>query len=128
MVYYCPSCWTEINKDCETCPACNVDIKRYSANEGFIDKLIAALQHPEPTTPIRAAWILGQRRDKKAIQPLYSLASRSTDGYVKAAAIEALLAIGTTESVDLAAKSLKSSSALVRRLVKEYRFRNAGFN
>lgn len=103
--------------DCERCPSCHFDIRGFYANSDFVDKLIAALNHPEPTTPIRAASILGHRREPGAVMPLYNLATRTPDRFVRVAAIKALLAIATPDALRLAEKCLENLAPVERRLV-----------
>jgi len=72
------------------CPRCGDDIAARQTGADFTAKLIAALQHPEPMTQTRAAWILGQRRERKSVQPLLRLVVESADALIIEAAIEAL--------------------------------------
>jgi HEAT repeat protein len=72
----------------------------------YVAKLIAALTHPEATTPVRAAWILGMLRAKSAVGPLLSLIQGGADLFAKAAAVEALGQIG-----DPAARSVLAGLA-----------------
>jgi len=66
-----------------------------------VDKLILALNHPEPTTPVRAAELLGRVRAARAVDPLISLVRASGDVFVVRAAIHALGAIGTSTAREL---------------------------
>jgi len=92
MVRYCPECWGEAdNNDC--CPKCGAPL-RQSTNESYEEKLIWALRHPEPTTPVRAATILGDRRALAAVEPLIAVALSSRDFYLQEAAVIALGQIG----------------------------------
>jgi HEAT repeat protein len=92
MTYFCPACWREIVK-AEVCPYCQADLREFS-DETFEQKLIRALHHPEPSTPIRAATILGKRRTKAAVEPLIDLGLSTSDPYVQEAAVVALGLIG----------------------------------
>jgi HEAT repeat protein len=96
--YYCPACWTEVACGTRTCPSCRADIDEVLAGRAYAEKLIAALSHPDPETPIRAATILGQLRATDAIQPLRELLKTSRDSYIKAAAAAALGEIGGPEA------------------------------
>lgn len=80
MVHYCPSCWAEI-PDAPKCPSCGADFQAL-VQEAYEEKLIRSLRHPEPTTPIRAATILGELRSKAAVEPLVKLVSSSSDPYI----------------------------------------------
>ena len=116
MVFYCPSCWYDVQKECYICPACGFDIRAFFENKDYVDKLVVALSHPDAATPVRSAWILGQRREERAIEPLYNLARHSPDLYVVAAAVKALLDIGTAESLARASVFSEHPSIMIRNL------------
>jgi HEAT repeat protein len=92
--FFCPSCWKEVEEQDRVCPRCGVDIPALVQSRGYVDSLIAALSHPEPGTPIRAAWVLGQLRAAKAVEPLIRLLESDADIYQKGAAVQALGRIG----------------------------------
>lgn len=92
MTYYCVNCWHEIKKDVLTCPYCGFDLKQASENS-FTDKLIKALNHPEPETPIRAANILGELKVKKALDPLLLRLQHEKDPFIIEAVVNAILKI-----------------------------------
>lgn len=94
MIFYCPSCWRESSEHIRVCPRCKVDVERLTLEQDYVQKLIAALDHPEPETPIRVAWILGIRRETHAVPHLSRLAQESQDPYIVEAAVEALGRIG----------------------------------
>ncbi len=86
MTYYCSNCWNEITKGIEVCPHCGTNQSALE-QESFIQKLIRALKHPEPSTPVRAAEILGELKAREALPYLTELIKTSTDPFlVKAAA------------------------------------------
>jgi HEAT repeat protein len=60
----------------------------------YTERLIAALSHPEPETPLRAATILGMRRDRAAVPHLIRKAENTPDIYLAMACLEALARIG----------------------------------
>jgi HEAT repeat protein len=60
----------------------------------FTAKLIAALDHPEPETRARAAFILDLRREACSVEPLMRVVCRAEDPFLVEAAIEALGRIG----------------------------------
>jgi len=97
MIYFCPSCWNEIENE-DVCPECGVDLKEL-AQEGYEEKLIRALRHPEPTVPIRVAAILGKLRSRAAVEPLIEMALSSTDPYIQEAAVRALGTIGDARAL-----------------------------
>jgi hypothetical protein len=88
--FYCPNCWAEIPESATVCPHCYTEISGRISQVDYVDKLIAALRHKEPTTPVRAAWILGERREQKAVPALVKIVKKGKDGFVVESAVEAL--------------------------------------
>lgn len=93
MTYFCPKCWKEIPPGREVCPHCGARLAEEDARP-FIEKLRSALHHREPETAIRAAWILGERREASAVADLIGVLETSRDGFLAEAAAEALGKIG----------------------------------
>ena len=93
VTYFCRNCWSEIEERQSVCLQCGDEQSRLD-DETFIAKLIRALDHPEPETPIRAAYVLGKLRVVDAIPTLLDVIHRKHDFYIVAAAIEALGEIG----------------------------------
>jgi HEAT repeat protein len=60
----------------------------------FVDKLIAALDHPEPETRARAALILGLRGERRGVAPLMRIVREAKDALLMEAAVQALGRIG----------------------------------
>ena len=91
--YYCSSCWRELPTEAlgQHCAWCGAPT---DAPGDYVDKLIRALQHPEPSTPVRAATILGRLRDRRAVGPLLAVLRTTHDGFLLAAAARALGQIG----------------------------------
>ncbi len=98
MTFYCPSCWSEIDPKLTVCPYCGANQKALSEEE-YDEKLIRALHHPEPMTPIRAAYILGERQVKRAVAALEKTIEENSDPYLVQACIVAIGKIGSAESV-----------------------------
>lgn len=92
MTYYCMNCWSEIEKDTIICPNCGYDQQKLS-NESFSNKLLKAINHPEPQTIIRAANILGELKIKEAIPSLLSKLETEKDPFIIKAVVESLLKI-----------------------------------
>lgn len=92
VIYYCTSCWSKVGA-VTTCPNCGADLQDFSGRS-YEQKLIIALQHPEPTVPIRAATILGQLGSQAAVEPLIDVVTTVHDLYIQEAAVEALGRIG----------------------------------
>jgi HEAT repeat protein len=84
-----------------------------------VDKLIVALNHPEPETPSRAAWILGRRREVQAVGPLIELLRRTQDVYTASEAVRALSRIGTPEAMAFLRTLTEHPAGMVRQAVAE---------
>lgn len=90
------------------------------AEPDYVDKLIAALHHPEPKTPVRAAWILGEKREKRALSALARVLRESGDAYLSEAAALALGKIGGSEAVVALTQALASHHFIVRAAAAEW--------
>jgi len=99
ITFYCPICWSEISKDDRTCTSCGADLASADARP-MVEKLCSALSHPEPQTAVRAAWILGERREKRAVMELIHVIETSSDGFLAEAAAEALGKIADPRAID----------------------------
>ena len=98
MTYHCTACWSElpagaVGQPCAWCGAAT------DAPGDYVDKLLQALRHPEPSTPVRAASILGQLGARRAVGPLLAVLRTSHDGFLLAAAARALGQIGDPAAV-----------------------------
>jgi HEAT repeat protein len=76
-----------------------LDIRAFVSSKEYVDLLILALTHPENTTPIRAAWILGKLGEPRAVPPLIALLTKAKDIYASVAAVRALGQICTAEAI-----------------------------
>jgi HEAT repeat protein len=119
MRFYCPRCWRDFAKDLPRCPYCGLDIQEFWESQDYVEKLIIALQHPEPETPIRAAWLLGQLKDLRAVQPLIDLVKKTKDVYIARAAVRALGEIGTPEACEFLATLVHHHAKMVRDEVRQ---------
>lgn len=89
MIFYCPGCWAEVPAGSEHCPACGRSLAE--GGEDFVDKLIIALRHPEPTRAALAIQILSEMlAEPRAILPLIGLLDTTRDAYVLKCAVVAL--------------------------------------
>lgn len=78
-------------------------------------RLIEALDNPEPMTPVRAAWILGELRATDAMQELVGSAGRhSDDPEFLSAVVEALGKMADEACVPFLTKLAHSSYLKVR--------------
>lgn len=119
MTFFCTRCWGEVAEAAVRCPHCGDDIAARQSRSDFVDKLLAALRHPEPTTPIRAAWILGCRREPRAVPALVRLAAASSDPFLAEAAVTALGQIGGQEAEAAVRSACHHASPRVRRVARE---------
>lgn len=116
--FFCPSCWSEVAEGTRLCPRCGVDVDAFWKEGDYVEHLILALQHPEPQTPMRAAWILGKLREQRAVAPLARLARHTRDVYLARAAAEALARIGGTSALDHLRSLARHPARMVREAVK----------
>jgi hypothetical protein len=98
VTFFCPGCWAESNEESETCPRCGVNIKRLLASKGYPERLADALRHPEPATPLRAAYILGLRREAAVVPALAARAHETSDLFLCLECLSALARIDTPDA------------------------------
>jgi HEAT repeat protein len=111
MVHYCRVCWAENGSAAQRCASCGAVLE---PAESYDAALVAALTHPEPTTPVRAAWILGTRRSAMAVESLRTVLRRSSDPYLLEAACTALYQIGAVAAEPELLATLRSGPLIVR--------------
>ena len=99
MIFFCPHCWNEIREETEICPFCGTHISKES-EKSFKDKLISALNHPEPKTRMRAVNILGKLGDRKAVPALTERLEREKDAFVLSEIIMALGMMNDNSLID----------------------------
>jgi HEAT repeat protein len=112
--FYCPNCWAEVPESATICPHCHTEISERLSQADYADKLIAALRHKEPMTPVRAAWILGERREQKAVPALAKIVKKAKDAFLVESAVEALGKIGGGAASDAVRAATQHSSLRVR--------------
>ena len=98
VTFYCPGCWHDFDEDLVRCPDCGLVIHEFWESKDYFEKLIVALRHPEPTTPIRAAWLLGKIKDPRAVVALIDIVKGTNDFYLAREAVKALGAIDTIQT------------------------------
>ena len=98
VTFYCPGCWHDFDEDLVRCPDCGLVIHEFWESKDYFEKLIVALRHPEPTTPIRAAWLLGKIKDPRAVVALIDIVKGTKDFYLAREAVKALGAIDTIQA------------------------------
>jgi len=114
IVFYCPLCWAEFTKNTAHCPRCGAALHDAADQDEYTVKLMRALKHPEPTTVVRAAALLGTLRECRAVQPLLTLLASANDPYILESAVEALGAIGEGAALDGLIEALAHSYVRVR--------------
>jgi predicted amidophosphoribosyltransferase len=119
MRFFCPRCWRDFAKDLPRCPYCGLDIQEFWNSKDFVEKLILALQHPEPETPIRAACLLAQIKDPRAVPQLIALVKQTKDVYIARAAVRALGEIDTPEAYEFLGTLLHHHAKMVRDEVQQ---------
>ena len=114
MRFYCPHCWRDFNRDVPHCPHCGLNIEEFWKSKDYVEKLILALEHPEKETPIRAAWLLGQLKDARAVPPLIDLVKKTDDVYIARAAVQALGEIDTPKACQFLGTLAQHHAKMVR--------------
>ncbi len=117
MKFYCPNCWTHVKEDEKVCHECKIDIEPLD-HRSYFQKLVNALNHPERTTRIRAAYILGTLGDRRAIKPLTKVLDKSSGTedvfFIETVAIS-LGKVDGEEIVPVLIRLMDHPSFLVRR-------------
>jgi len=103
---FCPACWERVPEARVVCPACGVEIARYLAETDYSAQLIYAAKYLDARRRLIAIWLLGERREKRAIPVLHRLTlTAKWDVHLAKAAVDALAKIGGAEarhSIELA--------------------------
>ncbi|MFA4967790.1 MAG: HEAT repeat domain-containing protein [Candidatus Margulisiibacteriota bacterium] len=88
--------------------------------ENYVEKLIGDLRHPEPQTRLRAAWLLGVKKEARAVVPLVkAIGENRDDPYILATIATALGLIGDIRALDEIVALLKNSYQVVRTAAAE---------
>jgi HEAT repeat protein len=114
IVFYCPLCWAEFTKNTVHPPRCGAALHDVADQDEYTVKLMRALKHPESTTVVRAAALLGTLRERRAVQPLLTLLASASDPYILESTVEALGAIGEGAALDGLIEALAHSYVRVR--------------
>ena len=80
----------------------------------LVEKLCSALKHPEGETAIRAAWILGERRESEAVPDLIRAVETAADSFVIESAVEALGKIADARATACFEAAAKRGTVRVR--------------
>jgi HEAT repeat protein len=116
MIFYCPNCWTAVKENQKVCHECKAEIESFN-DLSYFEALVRALNHPERTTRIRAAYILGELKDKRGINPLVKSINRTAgirDVFFDEAIVVALGKIDGEEVFPVLIDLLENPSFLIR--------------
>ena len=114
ITFFCPNCWMEVEESDKICPRCGTNIEKWRARHDYSERLIAALRHPEPSTPVRVAWVLGERKEERAVEPLTEVIEKTGDAFGAEAAVEALGKIGGARAEEAVRRATGHTSLRVR--------------
>ena len=113
LTKFCPRCFA-MNKEAATnCEQCGEPLDE-SIGSDYVERLIHALDHPEPNTRATAALILGKIGDQRALDALCSKAETSKDMTLLEAIAEALGHFPSQKAIDALAHLLRTSWLPVR--------------
>ncbi|GAB6078602.1 HEAT repeat domain-containing protein [Hydrogenobaculum acidophilum] len=121
--WFCPYCWSELDKDYEICPHCGHSLKDFT-NLDFDDKLILGLDNPIIENRMMIINILGRRRVSKAAQKLCEMLFDERDTYELIEIANSLFLIGSNDSLDClinAKEKLKDNKILTNFISKKIR-------
>ncbi|MGB9627797.1 MAG: HEAT repeat domain-containing protein [Thermodesulfobacteriota bacterium] len=117
MIFYCPNCWAHVRKDEKVCHECETDIEPLDHRDYF-GKLVNALNHPERTTRIRAAYIMGTLGYHRAVKPLVKVLENPKGlediFFIEAVAIS-LGKVDGEEAIPILIRLMEHPSFLVRK-------------
>jgi len=110
MIRYCPHCWKETPLDAARCPHCGESTSEEGVD--FVDRLISALRHPEPTRAGLAIDILSERlHEQRAVKPIIELIKTSKDFAVLVQSAHGLGILGDRKAIPVLAELLNDPRA-----------------
>ena len=117
LTFFCPNCWNEVGADDVSCPHCGQDQRQEGVS--YLDKLLAALRHPERTRAGLAIEILANRlHETTAVEPLIQILRAEQDFGLRAQAASGLGNLGDQRAVEPLADVLEDGkSALPVRIM-----------
>jgi len=116
LIFYCPKCWSRVKEGEKVCHECKAEVEPFN-HLSYFEKLVNALNHSERTTRIRAAYILGELKDKRTVKPLAKAISRTRgirDIFFEEAVVVALGKINVEEALPILIDLLDHPSFLIR--------------
>jgi len=117
MIFYCPNCWSPVKEGEKICHECRADIEPLD-HRSYLEKLVNALDHPERTTRIRAAHILGELGDRRAVKAFAEVVDKiggTEDVFLVEMVALALGKIDGEEALPILSRLMEHPSFLVRR-------------
>lgn len=105
-IRYCPHCWAENSYQATSCLVCSAFL--VEKGKGFVEMLLDAIAHPEPTRAAIAIEVVGCRlREVRAVDSLLARLVRRPDSMdVTSIAAEALGIIGEPRAIPALAELL----------------------
>jgi HEAT repeat protein len=113
LTVYCEKCYAANAEGAKVCGQCGAPLDAKATGD-YTDRLLWALHHPEPTVAPRAAWILGKRRDVRAVKPLMDITQHSQAMGLLEEAAAALGKIGDPAAIPALEGLLRDSYVSVR--------------
>jgi hypothetical protein len=120
MKWFCPYCWSELDKNYDSCPHCGYSLIDFM-NLNFDDKLILGLDNPIIESRIMIINILGKRRVQKATKKLCNMLFEKRDVYELIEIANALFLIASGEALSClrkAKENLKYNKILINFISK----------
>ena len=117
MIFYCPNCWSRVKENEKVCHECQADIEPLD-HRSYFEKLVNALNHSERTTRIRAAYILGELGDRRAIKSFAEVVNKPRgieDVFSTEMIAIALGKVDGEETLSILIRLMDHPSFLVRR-------------
>ncbi len=116
ITYYCPNCWQEISPRASVCAFCQTRLDE-RANDSFGEKLRAALHHPVPAKAAFAAYLLGELRERNALDALLNIARERGEPERREAAIIALGKLGDARAIEALSNIAADETSFARERV-----------
>jgi PBS lyase HEAT-like repeat. len=89
LTKFCPRCFAMNSETATCCQRCGADLDEPVGND-YVERLIHALDHPEPNTRALATLLLGKLGDERGLKALCEKAQTSHDMALLEAVAEAL--------------------------------------
>lgn len=114
VCFYCPQRWHDFPTDVPICPFCQLDIRAFWESKDWVDKLAIALGHPDRSTALRAAWLLGKIKAPRSVPILAEAVQATSDLYLAREIVRALAEIDGREAREVLRQLLQHPAQMVR--------------